>query len=182
MCKGETQPCGTEKKNDNEWNFNKTRLPNPQHSTVHATVCQNSGSDSFCPHNHTGSRVQTALPHTRNQGFPKYDVSKLHYSTHGTKGFPSTRCPNCTTAHTEPRVSRFQTAQLLSEPRATQAEPGFIPSLIYNTNKKTGWRNRSTCRILKGGQGDSLDNRNLNKPKLSCRTQRLPGHPEPCCG
>ena len=72
-------------------------------------------------------------------------------------------CPNCTTAHTEPRVSRFQTSQLLSEPRATQAEPGFIPSLIYNTNKKTGWRNRSTSRILKGGRGDSLDNRNLNK-------------------
>jgi hypothetical protein len=107
--------------------------------------------------------VQTALPHTRNQGFPKYEVSKLHYRTHGTKGFPSTRCPNCTIAHTEPRVSRFQTSQLLSEPRATQAEPGFIPSLIYNTNKKTGWRNRSTSRILKGGRGDSLDNRNLNK-------------------
>ena len=75
MCKGETQPCGTEKKNGNEWNFNKTRLPNPQHSTVHATVCQNSGSDSFCPHNHTGSRVQTALPHTRNQGLPKQNRS-----------------------------------------------------------------------------------------------------------
>ena len=140
MCKGETQPCGTEEKKRG---------------------------------------VQTALLHTRNQGFPKYEVSKLHYRTHGTKSFPSTRCPNCTTAHTEPRVSRFQTSQLLSEPRATQAEPGFIPSLIYNTNKKTGWRNRSTSRILKGGRGDSLDNRNLNKPKLSCRTQRLARRPEP---
>ena len=105
------------------------------------------------------TRAATASARTTTRAH----VSKLHYRTHGTKGFPSTTCPNCTTAHTEPRVSRFQTSQLLSEPRATQAEPGVIPSLIYNTNKKTGWRNRSTSRILKGGRGDSLDNRNLNK-------------------
>ena len=36
---------------------------------------------------------------------------------------------------------------------AIQADPASIPSLIYNTNKKTGWRIRSKSRILRGGGG-----------------------------
>jgi hypothetical protein len=123
-----------------------------------------------CTAAHTDPRVsqvrgvQTALRHTRIQGFPKYEASKLHYRTHGSKGFPSTRCPNCTTAHTDPRVSSVQTSQLWSDPMATQADPASIPSLIYNTNKKTGWRNRSKSRILRGERGCSPNNRNPNKP------------------
>ena len=80
-------------------------------------------------------------------------MSKLHYGTHGSKGFPSTRRPNCTTAHTDPRASSVQTSQLRSDPMATQADPASIPSLIYNTNKKTGWGIRSKSRILRGGGG-----------------------------
>ena len=100
--------------------------------------------------------VQTALQHTRNPGFLEYKVSKLLYCTHGTQDFPSKRCRNRTTAYTEPRILRFQTSQLWSEPKRTQAEPGFIPSLIYyniyiyiyNTNKKTGWRSPTNSRTL----------------------------------
>ena len=117
-------------------------MENTQQHTREAT-------NNMHAHTHTYARTKVHVQR-RNPA-----VSKLHYCTHGSKGFSSRRCPNRTTAHTDPRVSSTQTSQVLSDPSATQADPASIPSFIYNTNKKTGWRIRTSSRILRKGRRES---------------------------